>query len=62
MFSGVSKPSKICEKVCLWEEGKAEKLYSCSIAPTLFEIAGRSKVQTLLKFSKTEVLSALRIL
>lgn len=51
MFSGASKPSEICEKVCLWEEGKSVKLYSCSIAPTLFEIAGRSKVQALLELS-----------
>lgn len=62
MFSGASEPSEICEEVCQWEERKAVKLYSCSIALTLFKIAGRSKVQTLLKWSKIQVLSALKIL
>lgn len=37
MFSGASKPSEIGGKLCLWEERKAVKLFSCSIAPTLFE-------------------------
>lgn len=64
MFSGASKPSEICG-IFFWEEGKAVKLYSCSIAPTLFEIAGRSKsemCQVLLELSKTLVLPALKTL